>query len=127
MSDQPFSDLYDDLAQARKRFLDEIAPLRPDLFRYALGLSGSPWDAEDLVQEALTRAFANLGKFERVRNLRAYVFRITTNAWLDVQRRKRPSELEEEIQVSQLASATLCTRSPGFLRARSAALPSRSR
>ena len=95
MEKQPFADLYDGLAQARRRFLDEVAPLRPDLFRYAIGLTGSTWDAEDLVQEALTRAFANLGKFERVRNLRAYVFRIATNAWLDARRRRQPMEIAE--------------------------------
>ncbi|MDH3591291.1 MAG: sigma-70 family RNA polymerase sigma factor, partial [Planctomycetota bacterium] len=96
MEPNPFLELHDSLAGARRRFLDEVAPLRPELFRYARGLTGSVWDAEDLVQDTLTRAFASLGKFERVRNVRAYLFRVATNAWLDEQRRRRPSPLADE-------------------------------
>lgn len=35
-----------------RRFLDTYEPLRPELFRYCRHLARSPWDAEDLVQEA---------------------------------------------------------------------------
>ncbi|MGW3657274.1 sigma factor [Streptomyces sp. NPDC005151] len=45
-------------AQApRREFLATLEPLRGELFRYCRRLTGSVWDAEDLAQEALARAF----------------------------------------------------------------------
>ena len=43
------------------RFLDLYEPLRPELYRYCRHLTRSPWDADELVQDALFRAFAKLG------------------------------------------------------------------
>ncbi len=76
--------------QARTRFVDTIEPHRPALHRYCRTLTGgSIWEAEDLVQEALLRAFARLAEVhEPVRDVRAYLFRIATNVWIDEQRRR---------------------------------------
>ena len=43
-----------------RQFHRLIEPLRPNLFHYFLRLTGSPFDAEDLVQETQTRAFGRL-------------------------------------------------------------------
>jgi RNA polymerase sigma-70 factor (ECF subfamily) len=67
-----------------RRFIDDVAPLRPDLYRYCRGLTGNVWDAEDLAQDALLRVFGQLGKLNSdVENPRAYLIRTATNLWLD--------------------------------------------
>lgn len=96
MDQNPIADLRPAVRAARQQFLRTVEPLRPDLFRYARGLTPTIWEAEDLVQEALTRAFANLGRLDGVRNVRAYLFRIATNAWLDEQARRRPQLLTQD-------------------------------
>jgi len=62
--------------------LDTYEPLRPDLFRYCRHLTRSPWDAEDMTQETMARAFANLGLMtEPPHNPRAWLFRVAFNLW----------------------------------------------
>src|SRR3954467_3531815 len=73
------------------RFLDVCEPLRPELYRYCRHLTRSPWDADDLVQDALFRAFAKLGWMnEAPHNPRAWLFRIASNLWMDRVRAIRP-------------------------------------
>lgn len=74
-------------------FADAYEPLRPDLYRYCRHLTGSPWDAEDLAQDAMARAFVTLGQTgEAPPNPRAWVFRVASNLWLDQLRRRRREE-----------------------------------
>jgi RNA polymerase sigma-70 factor (ECF subfamily) len=78
----------------RVTFLDEIEPHRRDLYRYCRGLTGSVWDAEDLVQEALLRAFAKLAELHwDVANPRAWLFTVATNVWRDRMRKDEPHAL----------------------------------
>jgi RNA polymerase sigma-70 factor (ECF subfamily) len=73
------------------RFLDVYEPLRPDLYRYCRYLTRSPWDAEDLAQDALARAFVTLGGMGAgPPNPRAWLFRVASNLWIDQTRRARP-------------------------------------
>jgi RNA polymerase sigma-70 factor (ECF subfamily) len=58
------------------------------LYDFALRLSGREADAEDLVQETYARALAAQARFERGTNLRAWLFRILHNLWLDGLRKK---------------------------------------
>lgn len=75
------------------RFLDLYEPLRPELYRYCRHLTRSPWDADDLVQDSLFRAFVKLGCLnEAPANPRAWLFRIASNLWLDRVRARRPAE-----------------------------------
>jgi len=77
---------------AWRDFREEIEPLRPTLYRYCRHLSRSPWDAEDLVQDAFARAFASLGTLqEPPRDVRAWMFRVASNLWIDRVRRRTPS------------------------------------
>jgi RNA polymerase sigma-70 factor (ECF subfamily) len=85
------------IRSARMQYLDQIEPYREDLYRYCRSLTGSLWDAEDLVQEALSRAFAKLGEVHwDVAKPRPYLFAIATNAWTDQQRRDSPDALPEK-------------------------------
>lgn len=73
-----------------RRFLEEYEPLRGDLYRYCRCLTRSPWDAEDLVQDVLARAFVTLaGLSEAPANPRAWLFRVASNQWINHARRKR--------------------------------------
>lgn len=70
------------------QFLEAFEELRPELYRYCRHLTRSPWDAEDLAQDVLARAFVTLGKLGTApANPRAWLFRVASNAWIDQQRR----------------------------------------
>ena len=79
------------------RFLDVYEPLRPELYRYCRYLTRSPWDAEDLVQDTLARAFVTLaGVSEPHENPRAWLFRVASNLWLNRATAARERLLEPE-------------------------------
>jgi RNA polymerase sigma-70 factor (ECF subfamily) len=83
------SALRDELRSAWHRYLDLIAPLRPQLHAYCRRLTGNLWDAEDLAQDALLRAFGTLGSIHHeVAHPRAYLLRVASNLWIDVSRRR---------------------------------------
>jgi RNA polymerase sigma-70 factor (ECF subfamily) len=89
-------DFAGEVQQAWHSFLQRIEPLRPDLHRYCRSLTGSVWDAEDLVQDTLLRAFAKLGEFSNpIDNPKAYLFRIASNLWIDSFRRASFDELPD--------------------------------
>lgn len=71
-----------------RAFVDEVAPLRPDLFRYCCGLTGNVWDGEDLAQDTLARVYSLMGKINAdLRHPRAYLIRAATHLWIDRMRR----------------------------------------
>jgi RNA polymerase sigma-70 factor (ECF subfamily) len=71
------------------------------LHHFARYLSGSAVEAEDLVQEAYARAFLAAPTFAEGTNLRAWLFRILRNAFVDGRRRARRTS---EDDVSESAS-----------------------
>lgn len=93
--------------EAWRRFIDDLAPLRPDLFRYCCGLTGNVWDGEDLVQDVLARTFAQLGKVNApLTHPRAYMIRAATNLWIDRVRRaglERAYAAAEEVEPAPAA------------------------
>ncbi|HTJ47188.1 MAG TPA: RNA polymerase sigma factor, partial [Kofleriaceae bacterium] len=75
------------------RFLETYEPLRSELYRYCRHLTRSPWDAEDLAQDALARAFVTLGQMGAApEHPRAWLFRVASNLWIDRVRRMRREE-----------------------------------
>lgn len=88
-------------------FLETYEPLRTDLYRYCRHLTRSPWDAEDLSQDTLARAFVTLGQMgDAPPNPRAWLFRVASNLWIDRARRARrerplTSEPEEAATATQ--------------------------
>jgi RNA polymerase sigma-70 factor (ECF subfamily) len=74
-------------------FLETYEPLRPDLYRYCRHLTRCPWDAEDLAQDTLARAFVTLGQMgHSPPNARAWLFRVASNLWIDRTRHRRQDE-----------------------------------
>jgi RNA polymerase sigma-70 factor (ECF subfamily) len=91
-------ELLDGVRAAQRAFFARIDPVREELYRYCRRLTGSVWDAEDLVQEALTRAFARAAdSHQRVERVLPWLVRIATNAYLDAWRRPAavPAELPD--------------------------------
>ena len=73
-------DLVGPVKIARHRFIERTAPLRPELYRYCRSLTGSVWDAEDLVQDTMMRGFARLSQAsDPIQNAKAYLFRVASN------------------------------------------------
>jgi RNA polymerase sigma-70 factor, ECF subfamily len=71
-------------------FINDIAPIRPQLLRYCSGLTGNLWDGEDLLQDVLLRVFGQLGKsHDDLVNPRGYILQSATHLWIDRLRRVR--------------------------------------
>ena len=84
--------LLQEARRVRREFLVTMEPHRPQLFAYCRRLSGNAWDAEDLVQEALAKAFARAAEEHNpVRNPLGWLIRVATNAYIDAVRRARPA------------------------------------
>ncbi|WP_163995890.1 sigma-70 family RNA polymerase sigma factor [Pyxidicoccus caerfyrddinensis] len=99
MSTPPANPLGDAVNASWRRFLDTYEPLRPDLYRYCRHLTRSPWDAEDMTQDTLARAFVSLGLMAAPpRNPRAWLFRVASNLWLNRMRQTRelPAVIDPE-------------------------------
>lgn len=77
-------------------FAEQAMPFAPQLYSAALRMTRNQADAEDLVQEAYLRGFRSFHTFEEGTNLRAWMFRILTNAYINKYRAKqrRPQESE---------------------------------
>ena len=84
-------------------FVRECESLRPDLYRYCRHLTRSPWDAEDLAQDTLARAFVTLAQMgDAPPNPRPWLFRVASNLWIDRMRRvRRETSLDEEPSTSR--------------------------
>jgi RNA polymerase sigma-70 factor (ECF subfamily) len=81
-------------AQAAAGFEQQALQHLDALYRTALRMTRNPSDAEDLVQDALVRAFRFYDRFEQGTNFRAWLFKILTNVYINSYRRKqgRPQE-----------------------------------
>ena len=75
------------LAEARAAFDDLVQDIRPQLHRYCARMTGSVVDGEDVVQDALAKAYYALPTMTSVTNLKAWLFRIAHNKAIDHLRR----------------------------------------
>ena len=71
-----------------RAFLETVSQLRPRLHRYCARMTGSITDGEDVVQDALFRAYRSLDSFDDSRPLTPWLFRIAHNQCIDFLRRR---------------------------------------
>jgi RNA polymerase sigma-70 factor (ECF subfamily) len=76
-------------ADERRRFQEDALPLLDSLYGAALRMTRNPQDAEDLVQETMLRAYRAFDRFEAGTNLKAWLFRILTNAYINTYRKRQ--------------------------------------
>lgn len=97
-----------ELIPAHELFEEQAMPYLDQLYGAALRMTRNPADAEDLVQETYAKAFASFHQFKQGTNLKAWMYRILTNTYINhyrkVQREpKRTSD--EQVEDWQLAEA----------------------
>lgn len=82
----------------KRRFQVEAIPLLDSLYAAAMRMTRNPADAEDLVQDTMMRAYRSFNRFEAGTNLKAWLFRIMTNAYINTYRRRQrePQKLSQE-------------------------------
>jgi len=78
-----------DSKELRERFERDVLPLLTSLYGAALRMTRNPSDAEDLVQETYLRAFRGFAGFEEGTNLKAWLYRILTNGFINTYRKKQ--------------------------------------
>jgi len=72
---------------------NQMVALLPRLRRFALSLTGNRADADDLVQDTVERALANLHRWERGTRLDSWMFRIAQNLFIDGTRARKRARM----------------------------------
>ena len=94
-------------AELTARFERDAIPLLDQLYGGALRMTRNPADAEDLLQETMVKAYAGFRSFREGTNLKAWLYRILTNTYINSYRKKQRQPAEyptEEITDWQLAA-----------------------
>src|SRR4051812_35843718 len=90
------------------RFERDALPFLDQLYSAAMRMTRNPQDAEDLVQETFAKAYGSFHQFKPGTNLKAWLYRILTNTFINSYRKKQreplPS-LSEDVEDWQLARA----------------------
>jgi len=95
-------------AERAARFEADAMPFLDQLYSAALRTTRNPADAEDLVQETFTKAFAAFHQYKHGTNLKAWLYRILTNTYINSYRKKQRQPLQAdaaEVEDYQLARA----------------------
>jgi RNA polymerase sigma-70 factor, ECF subfamily len=95
-------------AELGARFEREVVPLCETLYRHAFRLSRDHADAEDLVQETMTKAYTGFHSLRPGSNVNAWLFRILTNIYISGYRKTRRQPVHcstEEVTDRHMAAA----------------------
>ena len=106
------------------RFERDALPFLDQLYGAAMRMTRNPSDAEDLVQETFAKAYASFHQFRPGTNLKAWLYRILTNTFINNYRKKQrqpQQSMSEDVEDWQLARAESHT-STGLKSAESEAL-----
>jgi len=109
------------------RFERDAVPLRDIMYRHAFRMSRNQADAEDLVQEAMMKAYAGFHAFQRDTNIQAWLLRILINSYISDYRKKRRQPLQyftEELTQQRLVQTYTRSAQAGLRSAEDQALDS---
>jgi RNA polymerase sigma-70 factor (ECF subfamily) len=98
-----------------ERFERDVLPLLPGLYGAALRMTRNPADAEDLLQETMLRAYRGFASFEAGTNLKAWLYRILTNSFINTYRKRQrepqtvegPEDFDEWFLFDRLGSRSV--------------------
>lgn len=102
------------MEQRRLRFERDAMQYVDQLYSAAMRMARNPSDAEDLVQEAYTKAFSAFHQYKPGTNLKAWLYRILTNTYINLYRKRQREPLQsnsDSIEDWQLARAESHTSS----------------
>lgn len=95
-----------------QRFTDEALPMLDQLYGAAMKMTRNPQDAQDLVQETFLKAYSAFSSFQEGTNLKAWLYRIMTNSYINTYRKKQREPylgVVEELEDWQLGGAESTT------------------
>lgn len=102
-------DVANETTDARRARFERDAMVYVDqLYSAAMRMARNPSDAEDLVQEAYTKAFSAFHQYKPGTNLKAWLYRILTNTYINLYRKRQREPLQsnaDSIEDWQLARA----------------------
>jgi RNA polymerase sigma-70 factor, ECF subfamily len=101
-------------AERSARFERDALPFLDQLYSAAMRMTRNPQDAEDLVQETFAKAYGSFHQFRPGTNLKAWLYRILTNTFINSYRKKQrepQQSMSEDVEDWQLARAESHTSS----------------
>ena len=102
----------DSVADVRALFEEQAIPFMDQLYGAAMRMTRNPADAADLVQETFVKAFAAFGQFKQGTNLKAWLYRILTNTFINSYRKNQRNPYQgtiDELEDWQLGGAVSAT------------------
>jgi RNA polymerase sigma-70 factor (ECF subfamily) len=111
---QPDPDAPETDEQRSARFERDAMPFLDQLYSAAMRMTRNPQDAEDLVQETFAKAYAAFHQYKPGTNLKAWLYRILTNTFINSYRKKQrepQQSMSEDIEDWQLHRAESHTSS----------------
>ncbi|WP_336500973.1 sigma-70 family RNA polymerase sigma factor [Microbacterium paraoxydans] len=98
----------------RREFEEQALPFMDQLYAAAMRMTRNPADAADLVQETFVKAYGSWSTFSQGTNLKAWLYRILTNTYINIYRKRQREPFQgtiDELEDWQLGGAESTTAS----------------
>lgn len=106
----------DTVSDPRREFEEQAIPFMDQLYAAAMRMTRNPADAADLVQETFVKAYGSWATFSQGTNLKAWLYRILTNTYINIYRKRQREPFQgtiDELEDWQLGGAESTTASHG--------------
>ena len=91
------ADTLPPVAEPRAQFEEQALPFMDQLYAAAMRMTRNPADAADLVQETFVKAYGSWATFTQGTNLKAWLYRILTNTYINTYRKKQREPYQSAI------------------------------
>jgi len=114
--EEALEDIAPDDEQLRALFEEQALPFIDQLYAAGMRMTRNPSDAQDLVQETYVKAFSAFRQFQQGTNLKAWLYRILTNTFINSYRKKQRDPYKntiddlEDWQLGEAVSTTSASR-----------------